>query len=128
MAIKIQLGNSLVDVDLGGKVFEADISDKNVEKFTNAVASMENSLDKFNEAETEQEVYDILTEEFKAVLGILFEENPCDYILTKVGRATALLDVVIDIREGITDQLGVSAKQKIAKYTSKPKDKQKKKK
>lgn len=126
MAIKIQLGNSLVDVDLGGKVFEADISDRNVEKFTNAVASMENSLDKFDNAQTEQEVYDILTEEFRTVLGILFEENPCDYILTKVGRATALLDVVIDIREGITDQLGVSAKQKIAKYTSKAKQKKKK--
>ncbi|MGB3160955.1 MAG: hypothetical protein WBA84_06870 [Carnobacterium sp.] len=128
MAIKIQLGNSLVDVDLGGKVFEADISDKNVEKFTNAVTSMQSSSDKYDNAQTEQEVYDLLTEEFRKVLGILFEENPCDYILTKVGRATALVDVVIDIREGITHQLGVSAKQKIAKYTSKPKDKQKKKK
>lgn len=123
MAIKIQLGSSLVDVDLGGKIFEADISDKKVEAFTNAVASMEGSLEKFENAKTEQEIYDILTEEFRAVLGILFVENPCDYILEKVGRATALLDVVIDIREGITNELGKSTEQKIAKYTAKPKKK-----
>lgn len=123
MAIKIQLGSSLVDVDLGGKIFEADISDKKVETFTNAVAAMEGSLGKFENAKTEQEVYDILTEEFRSVLGILFAENPCDYILEKVGRATALLDVVIDIREGITNELGKSTEQKIAKYTTKPKKK-----
>jgi len=123
MAIKIQLGSSLVDVDLGGKIFEADISDKNVEKFTNAVASMEGSLEKFENAKTEQEVFDILTEEFRTVLGIVFAENPCDYILEKVGRAAALLDVVIDIREGITNELGRSTQQKIAKYTAKPKKK-----
>lgn len=123
MAIKIQLGSSLVDVDLGGKIFEADISDKKVEEFTNAVAAMEGSLEKFENAKTEQEVYDILTEEFRSVLGILFGENPCDYILEKVGRATALLDVVIDIREGITNELGKSTEQKIAKYTTKPKKK-----
>lgn len=123
MAIKIQLGSSLVDVDLGGKIFEANISDKKVEEFTNAVAAMEGSLEKFENAKTEQEVYDILTEEFRSVLGILFAENPCDYILEKVGRAAALLDVVIDIREGITNELGKSTEQKIAKYTTKPKKK-----
>ncbi len=123
MAIKIQLGSSLVDVDLGGKIFEADISDKKVEAFTNAVASMEGSLEKYEQSETEQEVYDLLTEDFRGVLDILFEENPCDYIMEKVGRAVALLDVVIDIREGITNELGKSTEQKIAKYTAKPKKK-----
>lgn len=123
MTIKIQLGSSLVDVDLGGKIFEADISDKNVEKFTNAIATMEDSLVKFENVKSEQEVFDILTEEFRTVLAILFAENPCDYILEKVGRATALVDVVIDIREGITNELGRSTQQKIAKYTAKPKKK-----
>ncbi|WP_029277480.1 hypothetical protein [Carnobacterium jeotgali] len=123
MAIKIQLGSSLVDVDLGGKIFEADISDKNVEKFTKAIATLENSFDKYEQSETEQEVYDLLTEDFRGVLAILFAENPCDYILEKVGRAVGLLDVVIDIREGITNELGNSTKQKIAKYSAKPKKK-----
>lgn len=128
MAIKIQLKNSLVDIDLGGKVFEADVSDRNVDAFAIAVQEMDLLKPQIEEAKSEQEVYEILGEGFKKALGVLFEENPYEYLLSKVGRVTALTDVLFDIREGIYEEIGRSTKQRVAKFTTKPQDRKKKKK
>lgn len=128
MAIKIQLKDSLVDIDLGGKVFQADVSDKNVEAFVKSAQEMENLMPKIEESKTEAEIYEVLGEGFRKTLGVLFEENPYDYILSKVGRVTAMAEVLFDIREGVFEEVGRSTEKRVAKYATKPQDRKKKKK
>ena len=126
MALKINLKESLLDVDLAGKVFVADVSDKNVDAFVLAVQEMDLLKPKIEKAESEAEVYAILGEGFKKALGVLFEDNPYDYILSKIGRVTAMTEVLFDIREGILEEIGRSTEARVNKFVKKPRDHKKK--
>lgn len=124
MAFNIKLDSPVVDFKIGDKTFEADISDENVKKFVDKVTELKEIEEK--DFEVEDDLRELIVTKSGEALGVIFEENPCNYILSATGRYMRLFDVLIEIKTEIEKESIDSIENKVNKYMNKPKNKKKK--
>lgn len=117
MAIIIQLESKQIDITIGERIFKADVTEQSIKLFSEKVMELkEIEQQKF---ESDSELKDFIESKSREALGIIFEENPCDYILEVTGRVFRLLGVLMDLKVELEMDPINNVQQKVNKYTKK---------